>query len=58
MADNPDLTALSGTSAGITWTYVNEANRNDPEKRAYVSAMVWPLNLFFSTTHILTALLR
>lgn len=36
----PDLTALSGTCAGITWTWVNETNRDDPEKRAYTSALV------------------
>lgn len=35
-----DLTALSGTCAGITWTWVNETNRDDPEKRAYTSALV------------------
>ncbi len=35
-----DLTSLSGTAAGVTWTYVNETSRQDPEKRAYVSAMV------------------
>ncbi|KAF6805439.1 major facilitator superfamily transporter [Colletotrichum sojae] len=34
------LTALSGTCAGITWTWVNEANRSDPEKRAYTSALM------------------
>ncbi|WVQ96900.1 hypothetical protein IAU59_004008 [Kwoniella sp. CBS 9459] len=34
------LTALSGTAAGVTWTYVNETSRNDPEKRAYVGAMM------------------
>ncbi|KAK1527856.1 major facilitator superfamily transporter [Colletotrichum paranaense] len=34
------LTALSSTCAGITWTWVNETNRHDPEKRAYVSAMM------------------
>ncbi|OHE98284.1 major facilitator superfamily transporter [Colletotrichum orchidophilum] len=34
------LTALATTCAGITWTWVNETNRNDPEKRAYVSAMM------------------
>ncbi|KAK3381877.1 major facilitator superfamily transporter [Podospora didyma] len=34
------LTALAGTSAGITWTFVNETNRDDPEKRAYISAMM------------------
>ncbi|GKT86118.1 major facilitator superfamily transporter [Colletotrichum tofieldiae] len=33
------LTALSGTCAGLTWTWVNETNRHDPEKRAYVSAL-------------------
>ncbi|OIW23425.1 major facilitator superfamily transporter [Coniochaeta ligniaria NRRL 30616] len=33
------LTALAGTSAGLSWTFVNETNRHDPEKRAYVSAM-------------------
>ncbi|KIL87754.1 major facilitator superfamily transporter [Fusarium avenaceum] len=36
----PDLTSLAGTAAGLTWTYVNEVNRNDPEKRAYISAMM------------------
>ncbi|KAH8195425.1 hypothetical protein TruAng_010405 [Truncatella angustata] len=36
----PDLTALGGTSAGITWTWVNEVNRHDPEKRAYISALM------------------
>lgn len=35
-----DLTSLGGTAAGITWTWVNEVNRHDQEKRAYVSAMV------------------
>ncbi|OLN86541.1 Pantothenate transporter liz1-like protein 11 [Colletotrichum chlorophyti] len=34
------LTALSGTCAGITWTWVNEVNRDDPEKRAYISALM------------------
>ncbi|EPE02817.1 mfs general substrate transporter [Ophiostoma piceae UAMH 11346] len=34
------LTALSGTSAAITWTWVNETSREDPEKRAYISAMM------------------
>ncbi|KAH8892913.1 major facilitator superfamily transporter [Thozetella sp. PMI_491] len=34
------LTALAATSAGITWTFVNEVNRYDPEKRAYISAMM------------------
>nr|XP_036587218.1 major facilitator superfamily transporter [Colletotrichum truncatum]KAF6797949.1 major facilitator superfamily transporter [Colletotrichum truncatum] len=34
------LTALSGTCAGITWTWVNETNRHDPEKRAYTSALM------------------
>ncbi|OAA60355.1 major facilitator superfamily transporter [Niveomyces insectorum RCEF 264] len=34
------LTALAGTSAGITWTWVNEVSRDDPEKRAYISAMM------------------
>ncbi|KAK0726773.1 major facilitator superfamily transporter [Lasiosphaeria miniovina] len=34
------LTALAGTSAGLSWTFVNEINRHDPEKRAYVSAMM------------------
>ncbi|KAM0279697.1 hypothetical protein ACHAO9_011572 [Fusarium lateritium] len=36
----PDLTSLAGTAAGLTWTYVNEVNRDDPEKRAYISAMM------------------
>ena len=35
-----DLTSLAGTAAGITWTWVNEVNRHDQEKRAYVSALV------------------
>jgi hypothetical protein len=35
-----DLTSLAGTCAGVTWTFVNETSRHDPEKRAYVSAMV------------------
>lgn len=35
-----DLTALSNTAAGVCWTYVNETSRQDPEKRAYVGAMV------------------
>ncbi|CAK7223969.1 hypothetical protein SBRCBS47491_005388 [Sporothrix bragantina] len=34
------LTALAGTSAAITWTWVNETSREDPEKRAYVSALM------------------
>ncbi|RSH93614.1 hypothetical protein EHS25_006260 [Saitozyma podzolica] len=34
------LTSLSGTAAGVTWTFVNETSRHDPEKRAYVSAMM------------------
>ncbi|KAH6711887.1 major facilitator superfamily transporter [Leptodontidium sp. MPI-SDFR-AT-0119] len=34
------LTALGNTAAGITWTFVNESSRQDPEKRAYVSAMM------------------
>ncbi|KAM0259200.1 hypothetical protein ACHAPA_010876 [Fusarium lateritium] len=34
------LTSLAGTAAGLTWTYVNEVNRDDPEKRAYISAMM------------------
>jgi hypothetical protein len=38
------LTALAGTCAGLTWTFVNETNRQDPEKRAYVSAMVCTFN--------------
>lgn len=48
-----DLTALSSTAAGVCWTYVNETSRDDPEKRAYVGAMVRPLlsspNLFSDT---------
>lgn len=43
----PDLTALSGTCAGITWTWVNETNRDDPEKRAYTSALVRAIQLGF-----------
>ncbi|KAF0329596.1 major facilitator superfamily transporter [Colletotrichum asianum] len=35
-----NLTALSGTCAGITWTWVNETSRHDPEKRAYTSALM------------------
>ncbi|PVH72854.1 major facilitator superfamily transporter [Cadophora sp. DSE1049] len=34
------LTSLGNTAAGITWTFVNESSRQDPEKRAYVSAMM------------------
>ncbi|KAF5524324.1 putative transporter SEO1 [Colletotrichum aenigma] len=34
------LTALSGTCAGITWAWVNETSRHDPEKRAYTSALM------------------
>ncbi|WVQ72933.1 hypothetical protein IAR50_002495 [Cryptococcus sp. DSM 104548] len=34
------LTSLSGVSAGVTWTFVNETSRDDPEKRAYVGAMM------------------
>jgi ACS family pantothenate transporter-like MFS transporter len=34
------LTSFAGTAAGITWTWVNEVNRHDPEKRAYVSALM------------------
>ncbi|WWD18274.1 hypothetical protein CI109_102724 [Kwoniella shandongensis] len=34
------LTALSSTAAGVCWTFVNETSRHDPEKRAYVSAMM------------------
>ncbi|POS75534.1 major facilitator superfamily transporter [Diaporthe helianthi] len=34
------LTALSGTCAGITWTWVNETARDDPERRAYTSALM------------------
>jgi ACS family pantothenate transporter-like MFS transporter len=40
LADASDLSALGTCSAGVTWTLVNEANRHDPEKRAYVSALV------------------
>ncbi|WVW84388.1 hypothetical protein I302_106422 [Kwoniella bestiolae CBS 10118] len=34
------LTSLAGTAAGVTWTFVNETSRQDPEKRAYVGAMM------------------
>ncbi|KAK2041769.1 major facilitator superfamily transporter [Colletotrichum somersetense] len=34
------LTALSGTCAGLTWTWVNETKRHDPEKRGCVSALM------------------
>ncbi|KAF2418395.1 major facilitator superfamily transporter [Tothia fuscella] len=34
------LTSLAGTAAGLTWTWVNEVNRHDPEKRAYVGALM------------------
>ncbi|KEF60388.1 uncharacterized protein A1O9_01948 [Exophiala aquamarina CBS 119918] len=34
------LTALTGVAAGITWTWVNEVNRLNPEKRAYVGALM------------------
>ncbi|CAH0045527.1 unnamed protein product, partial [Clonostachys solani] len=33
------LTSLGSTAAGLSWTWVNEVNRDDPEKRAYISAM-------------------
>ncbi|KAI7774333.1 hypothetical protein LA080_008892 [Diaporthe eres] len=42
------LTALSGTCAGITWTWVNETNRDDPEKRAYTSALMNAFAYIFS----------
>jgi MFS transporter, ACS family, pantothenate transporter len=35
-----DLTALTGICAGIVWTWVNEVSRLDPEKRAYIGALV------------------
>ncbi|KAH7353887.1 major facilitator superfamily transporter [Plectosphaerella cucumerina] len=34
------LTSFAGSAAGLTWTWVNEVNRQDPEKRAYVSALM------------------
>ncbi|KAL8279370.1 hypothetical protein RQP46_008182 [Phenoliferia psychrophenolica] len=34
------LFAFTGCTAGVTWTMVNETSRQDPEKRAYVSAMM------------------
>ncbi|CAH0002113.1 unnamed protein product [Clonostachys byssicola] len=34
------LTSLGSTAAGLSWTWVNEVNRDDPEKRAYISAMM------------------
>jgi ACS family pantothenate transporter-like MFS transporter len=34
------LTALAGTAASLSWTWVNETSRHDPEKRAYVSALM------------------
>lgn len=43
-----DLTSLGGTAAGITWTFVDESSRQDPEKRAYVSAMVSSLSSLLS----------
>lgn len=45
--DSVDLTSLAGTAAGLTWTWVNEVNRHDPEKRAYVSALVGVLLTLF-----------
>lgn len=45
--DSVDLTSLAGTAAGLTWTWVNEVNRHDPEKRAYVSALVGVLPTLF-----------
>ncbi|WVR06182.1 hypothetical protein IAU60_003212 [Kwoniella sp. DSM 27419] len=42
------LTALSSTAAGVTWTFVNETSRNDPEKRAYVSAMMNAFSYIFT----------
>ncbi|WVQ81058.1 hypothetical protein IAT38_003165 [Cryptococcus sp. DSM 104549] len=41
------LMALSGTAAGVTWTYVNETSRHDPEKRAYVGAVMNALAFIF-----------
>jgi ACS family pantothenate transporter-like MFS transporter len=34
------LAALMNTAAGVCWTFVNETSRHDPEKRAYVGAMM------------------
>lgn len=34
------LAALMNIAAGVTWTFVNETSRHDPEKRAYVGAMM------------------
>lgn len=42
------LFAFVGCSAGVTWTFVNESSRHDPEKRAYVSAMMNAFAYIFS----------
>ncbi|ORY34542.1 major facilitator superfamily transporter [Naematelia encephala] len=42
------LGASFGTAAGVTWTWVNESSRNDPEKRAYVSAMMNAFSYIFT----------
>ncbi|AFR94635.2 pantothenate transporter [Cryptococcus neoformans C23] len=42
------LTALSSTAAGVCWTYVNETSRDDPEKRAYVGAMMNAFSYIFT----------
>ncbi|WWC88901.1 uncharacterized protein L201_003816 [Kwoniella dendrophila CBS 6074] len=42
------LTSLAGTAAGVTWTFVNETSRHDPEKRAYVSAMMNAFSYIFT----------
>jgi ACS family pantothenate transporter-like MFS transporter len=34
------LAATMNVAAGVCWTFVNETSRHDPEKRAYVGAMM------------------
>ncbi|KAL1406878.1 hypothetical protein Q8F55_006287 [Vanrija albida] len=42
------LTALGTCTGGIIWTAVNETSRQDPEKRAYVSALMNAVGTLFS----------
>ncbi|WOO84454.1 Pantothenate transporter FEN2 [Vanrija pseudolonga] len=49
------LTALGTCTGGIIWTAVNETSRHDPEKRAYVSALMNAIgNLFQAWIPIFT----
>ncbi|KAK8858383.1 hypothetical protein IAR55_002610 [Kwoniella newhampshirensis] len=42
------LASMQMTAAGACWTFVNEANRSDPEKRAYVGAVMNGFSFTFS----------